>query len=76
MDSLLEGIDNVNEYSFVVYNKTFEHMCLNDMAHYINEKEYIDKIVSFNGPLDTKGANHLFDLADFFDNRRNESCYI
>ena len=76
VDSILDGIDDIQEYSFVVYNKTFEHKCLNDIAHYINEKEYTDKIVSFNGPLDTKKENHLFDLADFFDNRKSESCYI
>lgn len=76
IDSILDNIDNVNEYSFVVYNKSFEHTCLNDMAHFINEKEYTNKIISFNGPLDVKGKNHLFDLADFFDNRKAEACYI
>lgn len=76
IDTILEGVNNVQEYSFVVYNKTFEHKCLNDIAHYINEKKYIDKIVSFNGSLDEKGTNRLFDLADFFDNRKPESCYI
>ncbi|MGL5245958.1 MAG: DUF2779 domain-containing protein [Mycoplasmoidaceae bacterium] len=60
IDKIYVDRDNV---SYVVYNKAFESTRLNDMAKFINEKEYYVKSKNI--------INNIFDLADFFDPRKN-----
>jgi hypothetical protein len=55
----LYSIKNPSEYSYIVYNKSFECSRLNEMKILINENEYtirIDEIIE-----------NIYDLADFFD---------
>lgn len=65
VDELYEG----EEYSYVVYNKTFEENRLKEFINYINEEEYTKKINIIN--------NNLFDLADFFRvSKENKIIFI
>ncbi len=57
VDSLYMG----EEYSYVVYNKSFESSRLREMINYINEPEYTRKIECI--------INNIYDLADFFQIR-------
>ena len=54
VDSLYRGAD----YSYIVYNKTFEENRLKEMDRFIGEEEYSLKINIIN--------KNIFDLADFF----------
>lgn len=54
IDNLYQG----SEYSYVVYNKTFEENRLKEMQSLINDKEYTDKIKII--------IKNIFDLANFF----------
>lgn len=54
IDNLYQG----NEYSYVVYNQTFEKSRLKEMIDFINDGEYTKKIQII--------IDNLFDLADFF----------
>ncbi len=54
VDALYMG----EEYSYVVYNKSFESSRLKEMITYINEPEYTKKIECI--------INNIYDLADFF----------
>ena len=54
IDSLYEGPD----YSYVVYNKNFEKNRLKEIAEFIGEDQYNEKVNVIN--------SNLFDLADFF----------
>ncbi|MGL4617233.1 MAG: DUF2779 domain-containing protein [Mycoplasmoidaceae bacterium] len=54
---------NKDNISYVVYNKAFEITRLKDMAEFINEKDYYKK--------SKKIIDNIFDLADFFDPRKN-----
>ncbi len=54
VDALYMG----EEYSYVVYNKSFESSRLKEMIEYINEPEYTKKIMVI--------LNNIYDLADFF----------
>ncbi len=47
-----------NEYSYVVFNKSFECSRLKEMSQYINENEYYVKTSCI--------INNIFDLQDFF----------
>lgn len=49
--------------SYVVYNKAFEETRIKEMAIFINEKNYYIKSNNI--------ISNLFDLADFFDPRKN-----
>lgn len=64
IDSLYSG----SEYSYVVYNKSFEKSRLNEMAIFINEKEYSDKVNII--------VNNLFDLAEFFQIKKEGTPII
>ncbi|MCV3728286.1 DUF2779 domain-containing protein [Ureaplasma miroungigenitalium] len=64
VDSLYYGDD----YSYVVYNKSFEQTRLKEMQTYINEPEYTKKITCI--------IRNLFDLADFFTVRNLEKINI
>lgn len=54
-----KDLDICNEYSYVVYNKSFECTRLKEMAKYINEDEYYQKVNVI--------SNNIYDLADFFN---------
>lgn len=56
--SIIDAIYQSDEYSYVVYNRNFEANRLKEMAKFINEKEYFQKVQTIN--------NNMFDLADFF----------
>ncbi len=47
-----------DEYSYVVYNKSFESTRLKEISNYLNDDEYAKKIAVIR--------DNLFDLADFF----------
>ncbi|GAA5414319.1 DUF2779 domain-containing protein [Ureaplasma ceti] len=65
IDELYEGED----YSYVVYNKNFETLRLTEMAEFINEEEYWDKVKCIN--------KNIFDLADFFSiSTKKEAVFI
>lgn len=68
VDALLLGIDNPNEYSFIVYNKSFEESRLKEMIGYINDPIYTKKINSI--------IANIFDLADYFNLREKTACAI
>ena len=73
IDALLDkiNIDNINEYSFVVYNKNFEIQRLKEMKEIINKKIYSEKIDFI--------INNVFDLADCFNITNKEKqfgCFI
>lgn len=54
IDNLYQG----DEYSYVVYNQTFERSRLKEMIDFINDSQYTTKIQVI--------IDNLFDLADFF----------
>lgn len=56
--SVIDAIYQSDEYSYVVYNKNFESIRLKEMAKFINEKDYFEKVKIIN--------ENMFDLADFF----------
>lgn len=60
IDSILpsKDLDECKKYSYVVYNKTFEKTRLKEMAEYIGEDEYKEKVSLI--------VNNIFDLADLF----------
>ena len=60
IDAILpsKDLDVCSKYSYVVYNKSFESIRLNEMAKYINEAEYCKKVEVIN--------KNIYDLADFF----------
>ncbi len=64
IDSLFQG----EEYSYVVYNKNFESKRLEEMAEFINENEYYNKVSVINA--------NMFDLADFFMFKKNGDTII
>ncbi|MCV3743352.1 DUF2779 domain-containing protein [Ureaplasma sp. ES3154-GEN] len=64
VDSLYHGDD----YSYIVYNKSFEQTRLKEMISYINDREYTYKINCIN--------RNMFDLADFFAVRSLEKINI
>jgi hypothetical protein len=60
---IIDAIYSGDQYSYIVYNKSFECTRLNEMAAYINESSYADKVKTIN--------TNIYDLADFFDPRKN-----
>jgi hypothetical protein len=60
---IIDAIYSGDQYSYIVYNKSFECTRLNEMAAYINENGYADKVKTINA--------NIYDLADFFDSRKN-----
>ncbi len=64
VDALYRG----HEYSYVVYNKTFETGRLNEIKSYLNDSEYSKKI-------DTITEN-IYDLADFFSVSSEKYCIL
>jgi hypothetical protein len=61
IDDLKKIIDQIyrgDNYSYVVYNKSFECNRLKEMAALISENEYTRKVETIN--------KNIFDLADFF----------
>lgn len=56
---IVDDLYETDEYSYVVYNKSFEKARLQEIKNYINDVEYHKKIDCI--------INNLFDLADFFD---------
>lgn len=55
---IIDSLYQSEEYSYVVYNRNFESIRLKEMANFINEKDYYQKVDTIN--------NNMFDLADFF----------
>lgn len=53
------------EYSYIVYNKSFESSRLKEMIEYINEESYAQKINVIR--------ENLFDLADFFTLKKEKT---
>ena len=68
IDEILENIDNPNEYSFVVYNQSFEKNRLEEMKKYINDDVYTKKIDGI--------IKNIFDLANCFNPQKEMTCYI
>ena len=68
IDKILENVDNHDEYSFIVYNKSFEKNRLEEMKQYINDDEYTMKIDGI--------INNIFDLADCFNPQKEMACMI
>lgn len=62
IDSLYRGID----YSYVVYNKSFECSRLKEIKNMINENEYNEKIDVI--------IKNIYDLADFFMYKKDCDC--
>jgi len=52
------------EYSYIVYNKSFEQTRLNEMANYINEPEYTEKVKII--------VENIYDLADLFNPEKTD----
>ena len=68
IDEILENVDNPNEYSFIVYNKSFEENRLEEMMQYINDDVYTKKIDGI--------IKNIFDLANCFNPQKEMACYI
>lgn len=69
VDAILPDKNNLaicENYSYIVYNKSFEKSRLEEMKWLINENDYSKKIDIIINNL------NMFDLADFFDPRREE----
>lgn len=61
VDSFKKIVDELycgEDYSYIVYNKSFESTRLKEMINYINDPNYTSKINIIR--------NNLYDLADFF----------
>ncbi|MGL4948592.1 MAG: DUF2779 domain-containing protein [Mycoplasma sp.] len=56
------------DYSYVVYNVSFERSRLNELIDYINEEEYTNKIKII--------VSNLYDLANWFDPRKKDCLKI
>jgi hypothetical protein len=67
IDAIYPNNDQQN-YSYIVYNKNFEVTRLNEMKKLLKDSEYSLKV-------DTITKN-IFDLADFFDLRKDEYICI
>lgn len=63
INNLFEG----DEYSYIVYNKSFESSRLKEMAIFINEEEFSKKVAIIR--------DNLFDLADLFTIKK-DGCAI
>lgn len=63
-----KDLEECKKYSYVVYNKNFEVTRLNEMAEYINESEYYNKVNTIN--------KNIYDLADLFNLSSNTNCAI
>lgn len=68
IDKILENVDNPNEYSFIVYNKSFEKNRLEEIKQYINDANYTKKIDGI--------IKNIFDLADCFNPQKEMACVI
>ncbi|MBR2651655.1 DUF2779 domain-containing protein, partial [bacterium] len=58
LKSVVDSLYCGPEYSYIVYNKSFECSRLSEINKFINEKSYTKKIETI--------INNIFDLADFF----------
>ena len=58
LKSVVDSLYCGPEYSYIVYNKSFECSRLSEINKFINEKSYSKKIETI--------INNIFDLADFF----------
>jgi hypothetical protein len=56
--NMIDQIYHGDNYSYVVYNKSFECNRLNEMAVLINDVAYYKKVETIN--------RHIYDLCDFF----------
>ncbi|GHU33976.1 hypothetical protein FACS1894166_10660 [Bacilli bacterium] len=66
LEQIIDAIypkSDAKNYSYVVYNKSFEKSRLTEMAEIINSQEYYDKVKVIN--------ENIYDLADFFDPRKD-----
>ena len=70
IDSILPDKDlkKCREYSYVVYNKNFEQIRLKEMAQYINEPIYNEKV----GII----ISNIYDLADLFTIKTEENIAV
>lgn len=68
IDKILENVTNPNEYSFIVYNKSFEKNRLEELKQYINDDAYTKKIDGI--------IKNIFDLADCFNPQKDVACTI
>lgn len=64
--SMIDNLYHGPEYSYVVYNKTFESLRLKEIRTMINDNTYSEKITTI--------INNMFDLADFFMYKKDFSC--
>ncbi|GHU46907.1 hypothetical protein FACS1894218_0220 [Bacilli bacterium] len=66
LEQIIDAIypeNDAKNYSYVVYNKSFEKSRLTEMAEIINSQEYYDKVKVIK--------ENIYDLADFFDPRKD-----
>lgn len=64
-------LEQCKQYSYVVYNKSFEENRLKEMAYYINDPEYSRKIDVITN------KDNLYDLADLFTIKSDsDQCFI
>ncbi len=68
LKSIIDSIFQSSEYSYVVYNKNFESIRLKEMAKFINEESYFEKVNIIN--------ENMFDLADFFSFKKDGDVII
>ncbi len=70
IDTILPStnLEEAKQYSYIVYNINFERTCLKKMKAYLKDAEYAKKIDVI--------VNNLFDLADFFDIKKDKKHFF
>lgn len=70
IDSIMpdKNLNKCREYSYVVYNKSFEQTRLKEMAQYINEPIYNQKVEII--------ISNIYDLADLFNIKSTENIAV
>ena len=70
IDSIMpdKHLNKCREYSYVVYNKSFEQTRLKEMAQYINEPIYNQKVEII--------ISNIYDLADLFNIKSTENIAV
>ncbi len=63
-----KNLEECKEYDYIVFNKNFEMTRLKEMAEYINEPEYIEKVKII--------INHIVDIADSFNISKNNKHIV
>ncbi len=70
IDAILPSkkLEECKQYHYVVFNKGFECPRLNEMANYIDEKEYYEKVETI--------VNNIFDIAEWFNISSKREDYV